>query len=1002
LRLLLFGGVPVAIRNAVREAELPGEVSEPQVPDGGYVVEFNKVFRSELDAINAHRRFLQQNYPSYQAHEFSDKTLVGDDRHAIDAVGLALSGGGIRSAAFCLGALQALDAALRDPSQDPKDARAPTLLERVDYLSTVSGGGYIGSSLIAGLSKRKGGFPFRSLLDREETPSIKHIRDHSNYLFSRGLVDVLDSFAIYLRGLLANIVIILSPILVLVTFTIYCNPDNDSLTKPILFQKIVAHLFPYGIPSNLEFGSFAFSKLTAIVVLVVFLVWGIISIAERLTDVPIWEVTVRLCRWVAARSRRLWRYSRQQFKHFILRKRSKTTEGFWHALTGKTEDDDFARKEYSEANSRWARVGGLMLTFFLVSLVCELQPWILEQIFEYARTQKTQNNPVTGIGFWFQAVTAALTVIASTASMLSDKLEKLASKFSLGNWLSKMGHYSVRTAIYIGSAAVPLLAWAIYILLCYWAVKSDLFCKDAAGSGCIKTFAAPVTLINFSNQIFADHAPSGLFAGLWAGFASGKLFWIKNTIEFAISLYNQIPVVPGVLASIGQLIMGIATWAAKETNVIGGSYVLSAIILFIISLLPTLNANSLHRLYRDRLSTAFIFYERLPDGAPTWLGQLINRLPWGRHAVEKKASAEAKPEISTIPLDQLKLSLISGIYAPYHIINTALNIQDSKYANQRGRNAEFFMFSRNFVGSNATKYVATKQMESVTRDLNLATAMAVSGAAASSNMGSSTIRPLTPSLSILNVRLGYWLRNPSAAVGIKPNRVAAWIAELANMYFFKEMFGRLDEKTYNVYLTDGGHIENLGLYELIKRRCKLIIAVDAESDPNMNFESFIKLQRHARIDLGTRIELPWQAIRNRALEASHMIADGGKKIPDLTRGGPHAAIGVIRYPNSEIGYLVYIKSSLSGDENDYVIDYRRRNSSFPHEATGDQFFTEEQFEVYRTLGFHATHRIFTGDDMVSTQAADESPPQLLKWTSKATKHNPIPAVRALLRLAEHP
>ena len=78
--------------------------------------------------------------------------------------------------------------------------------------------------------------------------------------------------------------------------------------------------------------------------------------------------------------------------------------------------------------------------------------------------------------------------------------------------------------------------------------------------------------------------------------------------------------------------------------------------------------------------------------------------------------------------------------------------------------------------------------------------------------------------------------------------------------------------------------------------------------------------------------------------------------------GPHAAIGTIRYGDDETGILIYIKASLSGDENDYVLDYKRRNPTFPHESTVDQFFNEEQFEAYRALGFHAARGLLTGAD----------------------------------------
>jgi hypothetical protein len=110
---------------------------------------------------------------------------------------------------------------------------------------------------------------------------------------------------------------------------------------------------------------------------------------------------------------------------------------------------------------------------------------------------------------------------------------------------------------------------------------------------------------------------------------------------------------------------------------------------------------------------------------------------------------------------RMRLSELSGRYGPYHLINTALNVQNSKTANKRGRNADFFLLSQNFVGSESTGYVATKEIEGIAAGLDLATAMAVSGAAASSNMGAQSIKALTPTLAILNIRLGYWLRNPS-------------------------------------------------------------------------------------------------------------------------------------------------------------------------------------------------------------------------------------------------
>ena len=121
--------------------------------------------------------------------------------------------------------------------------------------------------------------------------------------------------------------------------------------------------------------------------------------------------------------------------------------------------------------------------------------------------------------------------------------------------------------------------------------------------------------------------------------------------------------------------------------------------------------------------------------------------------------------------------------------------------------------------------------------------MAISGAALSANMGSNTVRWLSPTLALLNIRLGYWLRNPRD-LGNKISflKLREWYyALLGKFYLILEMSNALDEERAFVYLTDGGHIENLGIYQLLKRGCRLIIAIDAEADPEISCASLLKL-----------------------------------------------------------------------------------------------------------------------------------------------------------------
>jgi hypothetical protein len=338
------------------------------------------------------------------------------------------------------------------------------------------------------------------------------------------------------------------------------------------------------------------------------------------------------------------------------------------------------------------------------------------------------------------------------------------------------------------------------------------------------------------------------------------------------------------------------------------------------------NGNSLHRLYRERLGRAFCF--------------------------------RIKGTVSE-DMDRVKLSTLAT-QRPYHLINTAINVQNSGKANAKGRNADFFLFSPLFIGSEVTDYAGTGTVEKVMLDergvhLDIATAIAISGAAASSNMGTETIKPMALTLALLNIRLGYWFPNPKLLAANKTTQSSI-------AYFVKEAFGRLDENGDIVYLTDGGHIENLGVFELLRRRCKLIVVVDAEADPGMTFPSLIKLQRYARIDLGARIDLQWSQIQAVSLRAQ-------KNEPGCNQG-PHCAIGKIEYDNGGMGILLYVKSSVTGDENDYIKDYNRRYRAFPHESTGDQFFSEEQFEVYRALGFHAVDGLLKGKHKAQTSHSE--------------------------------
>jgi len=166
--------------------------------------------------------------------------------------------------------------------------------------------------------------------------------------------------------------------------------------------------------------------------------------------------------------------------------------------------------------------------------------------------------------------------------------------------------------------------------------------------------------------------------------------------------------------------------------------------------------------------------------------------------------------------------------------------------------------------------------------------------------------------------------------------------------FVDEAFGLTNDTNTWVYLSDGGHFENLALYEMVLRRCKVIIVSDAGADPEYTYQDLGNAVRKIRIDMGIAIEfrrpMPMSPTRMATAEFS----------------GHHAAIADIRYracDGAEDGILVYLKPSLSGDEPADVHHYAAENNGFPHQTTADQFFNESQFESYRRLGLHVVERI---------------------------------------------
>ncbi|MGZ5436840.1 MAG: patatin-like phospholipase family protein [Pyrinomonadaceae bacterium] len=304
---------------------------------------------------------------------------------------------------------------------------------------------------------------------------------------------------------------------------------------------------------------------------------------------------------------------------------------------------------------------------------------------------------------------------------------------------------------------------------------------------------------------------------------------------------------------------------------------------------------------------------------------------------------------------------------PLQIINMTLNLVGGDRLAWQQRKAESFTVSPLHCGSfqipNSDErsgpaygsYRRTVKYGGETYGgISLGTAMAISGAAASPNMGYYSSPVVGFLMTLFNVRMGWWLGNPGPA-GKDYYKFSS--PKSAVYPFIAEALGWTDDQNNYVYLTDGGHFENLGLYEMVLRRCRLIVMSDAAGDPDFHYNDLGNAVQKVRTDLGIPIDFGPMKIFPRS-----------DKKP-----GAYCAIGTIRYSaiDPEMGFegqevpvadgkIIYIKPAFYGDEPRDIYRYAMTHETFPQQSTADQWFDESQFESYRKLGSHIVDSICRG------------------------------------------
>lgn len=353
----------------------------------------------------------------------------------------------------------------------------------------------------------------------------------------------------------------------------------------------------------------------------------------------------------------------------------------------------------------------------------------------------------------------------------------------------------------------------------------------------------------------------------------------------------------------------------RAAMVLGGS----ALCLALLAMLVDTPENRIHEFYRARIARAYV-------------GASRTDVVRNRQSLEHEA-------------DDLRVRELPA--RPLHLVCCAANDVLGDGVRTLARGARSATLSRHGLSVQN----AAVELEW----LRLSSALTASAAAFNSLMGSVTME-VGPSvgfvLTALGLRLGLWVRDPSSS----DRRVAALDRPLL---FLRELFGlvalppvteenavlRPRRKGDFVHLSDGGHFENLALYELVRRHCRYVIVSDAGADADRSFDDLANAVRRIRIDFGAEIEIDVSPLR-----------------PDESgRARQHAVVGTIHYDGKEgldKGTIVYFKPALTGDEPADLLQYQRHNPTFPHESTVQQFYDEAQWEAYRRLGQHAGDEVF--------------------------------------------
>jgi hypothetical protein len=866
--------------------------SEPQ--------RFKDVFDKELGEIECRRKQVNQDLKG------------GRGGLAGDLNGLALSGGGIRSATFCLGVLQGLD--------------RHKLLKKFDYLSTVSGGGFIGGWWSAWLSRSQhvGMFPRAEQIEPERAPlyrektdlkmtdssisagvdPIHHVRLFSNYLTPRKGALSLDTWRVItvgFRNLLFTWLILLPVAIGVILlaqwyFVHFQAPFFGAPAKigdPVWTHRVRLVLAPVfflgGLFVTISFawvintwdskpgGTWYIRVISGVLGLMagVLMVseswkWDLKDLAISQKDLSILQRDVPLAWWI-------W---------FCLAVFT-LIRCYWPAIHKRTPDELGTRLTQSCQAFLVAMVAvGVTLGFF----------GFVQEFWTYATS--ATNHYVIQKGGWF-AILGSLVSIGFTLWKASP---------TGGGDLRAERRRSLASQVVFAiapPAALVLIGWLAAVAvdnLFGYLINDDLGRALYGSAAAFVLLSLGCWLVETGRHPTTQDRVHWILGFVYLGLLIALLHWRPaGLMKGPSKLDPQLLVFTGIALMCGWV--GTFGWYVDP------------------------NALSLHSFYKARLTRGYL-------GASN---------PVRYFAGCEVTEAVKGDDVLLSDLDNCK----SG--APYHLINTTLNLVGGHDLSTVQRLAEPFLLSKLYCGD-VGGYRPTEFY--MAGRLTVGTAMAVSGAAVSPNMGSMTLSSsLAMLMTFFNIRLGYWAPTPNQSSWRSPQaRHWPW-------YTLREFMSQTTDQGKYCYLSDGGHFDNTGVYSLIQRACKIIVMVDCGADPRPCFQDLGEVIRRCRIDFGAKIDIDITKLADTApaVQVTRCLCG------TITYSEEHLkSLGHSRTDCS--GKLILIKPSLTDEEatggrpggdpraSADIRQFRLTNSDYPQISTADQWFSEAQFESYRQLG----------------------------------------------------